>query len=123
MEFARKRSNFTEQDIVDFQDLADDFYESWIELKHLKGINNYFHLVGAGHLAFYLREWGNLFRYSQQGWESMNALIKRVSSTGEHSGAVRVAKKMSSIQRWIQLPVGLNKSYISFQVTTRTAID
>jgi hypothetical protein len=44
MEFARKRSDFTEQEIVDFQELADDFYELWIELKHLDGLGNYFHL-------------------------------------------------------------------------------
>jgi hypothetical protein len=61
MEFSRKRSDFTEEQIVDFQDLADDFFQLWIDLKHRDGLGNYFHLVGAGHLAFYLREWGNLF--------------------------------------------------------------
>jgi hypothetical protein len=44
-------SDFTEQEIVDFQELADDFYGLWIKLKHLDGLDNSFHLVGAGHLA------------------------------------------------------------------------
>jgi hypothetical protein len=54
MEFARKHYDFTEQEILDFQDIAVDFYERWIDLKHLDGIDNYFYLAGAGHLAFYL---------------------------------------------------------------------
>jgi hypothetical protein len=107
MEFARKRSDFTEQDVLDFQDLADDFFELWIELKHLDGLGNYFHMIGAGHLAFYLREWGNLFRYSQQGWESMNALIKsffyRRTQRGGHGGKNdEFNSKMAPIARWLQ---------------------
>ncbi len=34
MEFARKRSDFTEDEIIDFQDQADDFFDRWIDLKH-----------------------------------------------------------------------------------------
>jgi hypothetical protein len=107
MEFARKRSDFTEEEIVDFQDQADDFFERWIDLKHKDGLGNYFHMVGAGHLSFYLREWGNLFRYSQQGWESMNSLIKtffyRRTQRGGHGGNQNERNsKMSPIARWLQ---------------------
>jgi hypothetical protein len=107
MEFARKRTDFTEEEIVDFQDLADEFFERWIDLKHLDGLGNYFHLVGAGHLSFYLREWGNLFRYSQQGWESMNSLIKtffyRRTQHGGHGGKRDERNsKMKPIARWLQ---------------------
>jgi hypothetical protein len=107
MEFARKRSDFTEEEIVEFQDLADDFFERWVDLNHLDGLGNYFHLIGAGHLAFYLREWRNLFRYSQQGWESMNALIKsffyRRTQRGGHGGKKDTFNsKMTPIARWLQ---------------------
>jgi hypothetical protein len=107
MEFARKRSDFTEDEILDFQDQADDFFERWIDLKHRDGLGNYFHLVGAGHLSFYLREWGNLFRYSQQGWESMNSLIKtffyRRTQRGGHGGnQAERNSKMAPIARWLQ---------------------
>jgi hypothetical protein len=61
IELAGKRSDFTEEEIVKFQDQADNLFERWIDLTHLDGLGNYFHLVGAGHLSFYLREWGNLF--------------------------------------------------------------
>jgi hypothetical protein len=107
MEVARKRSDFTEEEIVDFQDLADEFFELWIDLKHRDGLGNYFHMIGAGHLSFYLREWGNLFRYSQQGWESMNSLIKsffyRRTQRGGHGGKQNERNsKMEPIARWLQ---------------------
>jgi hypothetical protein len=107
MDFARKRSDFTEQEIVDFQDLADGFFELWIDLIHLNGLGKYFHLFGTGHLAFYLREWGNLFWYSQQGWKSMNALINsffyRRTQRGGHGGKTdKFNSKIVPITRWIQ---------------------
>jgi hypothetical protein len=33
------------------------------------------HLLGAGHLYYYLKKWGNLYRYQQQGWEMKNGVI------------------------------------------------
>ena len=41
-----------------------------------EGVTNYIHMLGAGHFSHYLRKWRNLYRYSQQGWESLNSLIK-----------------------------------------------
>jgi hypothetical protein len=42
-------------------------------------MTNYIHMILSGHLAFYLIKWGNLRKYSQQGWESLNLLMKLVS--------------------------------------------
>jgi hypothetical protein len=78
MEYARRREDFTEDDIEEFQTLADDWFEKWVKLTGRDGLTNYIHMVGAGHLSFYMREWGNLYRYSQQGWEAYNSLIKSV---------------------------------------------
>jgi hypothetical protein len=39
---------------------------------------NYIHMVTSRHLTFYMREWGNLYKYSQQGWGAFNSLIKSV---------------------------------------------
>ena len=51
---------------------------------------NYTYIVSSGHLAFYMKEWGNLYRYSQQGWEAYNSLIKSVyyqrMQRGGHGG-------------------------------------
>jgi len=63
-------------------------------------------MIGSGHVAEYLFKWKNLYRFSQQGWEAMNSLIKtyffrRIS----HGGGVRgMSKKMRliPIARWLQ---------------------
>lgn len=35
-------------------------------------------MLGAGHVADYLFYWRNLYRQSQQGWESFNSMLKNV---------------------------------------------
>ena len=46
------------------------------------------------HFAYYLKEWKNLYRYSQQGWESLNSLIKSFyfhrTQRGGHGATVRL---------------------------------
>jgi hypothetical protein len=39
-------------------------------------MTNYIHVIGSGHLTYFAKQYGNLYRFSQQGWESMNKLIK-----------------------------------------------
>jgi hypothetical protein len=78
METARKRETFTEADIGEFQYLADEWFERWLALWGQDRMTNYIHMVALGHLSFYMREWGNLYKYSQQGWEAFNSLIKSV---------------------------------------------
>jgi hypothetical protein len=39
-------------------------------------MTNYIHIVGAGHLTYFAKQYGNLYRFSQQGWESLNNLTK-----------------------------------------------
>lgn len=41
-----------------------------------KGITNYIHIIGAGHLVFYLNKDRNLYKFSQQGWEALNQKLK-----------------------------------------------
>jgi hypothetical protein len=78
------------QDVKEFQDLADDWFARWIKLVGRDGCSNYTHLIASGHIAFYLREWGDLYKYSQQGWEAYNSLIKGVyyrrTQRGGHGG-------------------------------------
>ena len=50
-----------------FSEYADMFPED---------ITNYMHLIGAGHIAHYLRKYRSLHRFSQQGWEALNKLLK-----------------------------------------------
>jgi hypothetical protein len=78
MVMVRQREDFSDEDIEEFSDLCDDFYENWIELHQREGITNYIHLIGSGHVTYYLRRYRNLYRFSQQGWESLNSKVKRI---------------------------------------------
>ena len=44
----------------------------WVDLTGTSGINNYLHMIGAGHICEYLYMYRNLYKFSQQGWEHMN---------------------------------------------------
>jgi hypothetical protein len=41
-------------------------------------MTNYIHVIGSGHRTHYLQEWRNHYRYSQQGWEALNSLLKKL---------------------------------------------
>jgi hypothetical protein len=75
---ARQKEDFSDEVINHFKDMCDESYESWIALNGQKGITNYFHMVGAGHLTYYLRHYRNFFHFSQQGFESLNAMLKQM---------------------------------------------
>jgi hypothetical protein len=104
---ARKKSDFTNQEIDTFSEMCDVFYEKWIDLLGEEGATNYFHMIGAGHLTYYLRQWRNLYRFSQQGWESLNALFKtfyfRRTQRGGHGGKRNERNsKFGPVARWYQ---------------------
>jgi hypothetical protein len=51
----------------------------WHALHGRDGMTNYIiRMILSVHLTFYLKEWGNVWNYSQQGWESLNLLMKLV---------------------------------------------
>ena len=106
IEVARKKEDFTDVEIDHFQDQCDNFTEAWLHLlPGDTGMTNYFHVVAAGHLTYYLREWRNLYRYSQQGWEGMNSVIKSLlhkrSQRGGHGGIIgEMNSKAEPIARW-----------------------
>jgi hypothetical protein len=103
----RYREDFDEEAIEAFQTLTDDWFATWVKLVGRDGLTKYTHLVALGHLAFYMREWGNLYKYSQQGWESLNSLIKSVyfrrTQHGGHGGKPKQPNsRVSPIPRWMQ---------------------
>jgi hypothetical protein len=107
MEVAKKRDYFEIADVEEFQDQADEWFLKWHALHGYDGMTNYIHLISSGHLAFYLREWGNLWKYSQQGWESLNSLMKSVyyrrTQRGGHGGKRgEPNSRILPIARWLQ---------------------
>ena len=106
MVLLRKRDDFTNAEIATYQGHADLFFQAWVGLWQKEGITNYIHIIGSGHVADYLYKWKYLYRFSQQGWEALNLLIKTFFfRRTSHGGGVRGNSKKSRlipIARWLQ---------------------
>ena len=63
--------DFSRKDITDFQALADEFGELWWNLAGKRGQSNYVHMIVSGHVAYFMKEYCNLYRFSQQSVEKM----------------------------------------------------
>jgi hypothetical protein len=72
----RQHADFTDDDIAEFQNDFDLFFQDWVELYGKNGLTNYIHLLSSGHISEYLHKWKNLYAHSQQGWESLNNQFK-----------------------------------------------
>jgi hypothetical protein len=105
-EMARMKEDFSDEDISEFQDRCDDFISAWLDLCGGNvGMTNYFHIVAAGHLTYYLKVYRNLYRFSQQGWEGMNSVVKSLlhkrTQRGGHGGKRgQKNSKVEPIARW-----------------------
>jgi hypothetical protein len=76
MKILMRHSEPNDDDIEEFQSLIDDFYEKWIEIFGDEGITNYIHMLGSGHVMYFMKKYGCLYLYSQQGWESLKNTIQ-----------------------------------------------
>ena len=54
IEILNQKEYFIEDEIDQYQLLTDEFYKLWIDLHGDSGITNYFHMIGSGHLKYYL---------------------------------------------------------------------
>ncbi len=85
------------EEIEHFQFLIDDFYEIWIEVFGSEGLTNYIHMLGSGHIMYFLKEYKFLYLYSQQGWEALNGKIQTFihqnSQCGGHNSGTRQGEK------------------------------
>ena len=77
VEWLNSREHFSFEMICNFQNDVDDFCEKYFELTGRDRMANYFHLLHAGHYAFFFKKYGNLYRFLQQGWENLNSSIKK----------------------------------------------
>ena len=74
--FINRRTHFTDADICEFQQLADEYGAKWREVAGRDGQTNYEHFIWSGHLSYYLYKYGNLYMFSQQGFEAMMSHVK-----------------------------------------------
>jgi hypothetical protein len=97
-----QKQNYTDEDINAYQDLADSFFVQWLNLIGYDGITNYIHMVGAGHIRYYLRKWRNMNRFQNQGWEAYN---QQVAAFWHHrttkGGSKHNRSKILPIARWL----------------------
>ena len=53
----RKRSSFSNEEMTQLQKDIDKWYHAWMMLTSLEGMTNYIHLLGSGHISYYLRKY------------------------------------------------------------------
>ena len=101
-----KRSNISVLDINSPEKKIGIWYEKWIGRTGCEGMTNYAHMMGAGHVAYYLRKKGNLYHCSNQSWEHLNKRVKRCYFTktqrggrGKYAGS---ATTDVPLDRWLQ---------------------
>ena len=102
----RKKTDFTDEEINNFQKLIDLFLQEWVQLWGEKSITNHMHICEPGHTSELLFYWRNLCRCSQQGWKALNAAIKsfffKRTNHGGNSGKGHKKSKLKAIARRFQ---------------------
>jgi hypothetical protein len=107
-EMLRRKREFSIEDIAEFQQMVDKWFQTWVKLWGAEGCTNYIHLLSSGHISEYLRYWKSLYPHSQQGWEALNSLLKvfyfrRTARGGTMGGKWGTGKKsrILPIARWL----------------------
>ena len=72
----RKGLKHTEDELKNFQFKIDSFANMIVPMFGKRTLTNYIHDLISGHAMEHMKEWGCLCRYSQQGWEALNSLVK-----------------------------------------------
>jgi hypothetical protein len=102
----RKSTDYSEEEILTFQDHVDAWFRDWVKVYGREGCTNYTHMLSSSHVMRYMQEWKCLHRFSQQGWEALNALIKsyffRRSNRGGLTSKNSKKTKLLAIARWLQ---------------------
>ena len=109
----RKRSSFSDEKNTQLQKDIDVWHHDWMLLTGLEGMTNYIHLLGSGHISYYLKKYMNIYRYSNQSWERLNKRVKRFylqrtqrggygKQAGKDADNVFICKHTKPLSRWLQ---------------------
>jgi hypothetical protein len=71
-----QHNDFSDNDLLQLHLMSNAFMCQWVDLYGLTHMTNYIHILGSGHLPYFAKKYGNLYRFSQQGWEAVNQLLK-----------------------------------------------
>ena len=90
--------DYTQEELGQFQENALRLFQSWIHLYGRHGVTNYIHMIGVGHFLEYMKRYGNLNKYSQQGWEALNALIRLFFFRQTNKGGGNIGGDMTGLK-------------------------
>jgi hypothetical protein len=112
IKIAFQHEDFSDEEVEIFQDHIDKWFYEYIELVGLPEVTNYMHLLGASHLYHYIKKWGNLYRYQQQGWEMKNGMISafvhrrtRQGGAGGKYGDAHTSR-IVPVMQWFRRSIG-----------------
>jgi hypothetical protein len=120
--------------------LSAKFMGLWVDALKGQSITNYIHMIGTGHLVYYVSKYRNLYKLSQQGWEALNKKLKYFyfhntnhdGRDGRQPGALsgdHVLPFMRPMQRSLMWTLGHGDAFFrgdeatSFQQTDETQAD
>ena len=79
--------DYTESDLVRLDNACTETYK--LLITHCGGkdaVTNYFHYIGAGHVTWMCREFGNIWRYRNEGVEAYNKVLSKRANMFNSSG-------------------------------------
>ena len=76
MKLVEQHHDYSDIQVEELHTRCGTFMDQWVDMFGNTHMTNYIHIIGAGHLTYFARKYRNLYRFSQQGWEAMNQLLK-----------------------------------------------
>jgi hypothetical protein len=70
-----------------------------------RGVTNYFHYLGSGHVVWMIRIYGNLWRFCNEGVESINALASKRYNGFNNKGGYKSTRKNELKQKCLPFEV------------------
>jgi hypothetical protein len=86
MKMLKKRDDFTDQKNHEIELKIADWSCKCLKLTGREVVTNYTHSLTSGHIVFFMKEWRNLYRFSNQGWKCQNASIRYFYNQRTQSG-------------------------------------
>lgn len=92
--FLHRTEEYTPADVDRLAQHIDDCYELLVTRigGAERGVTNYFHYMGSGHLLWMISRYGNLWRYCNEGVESLNNVVSKRYNQFNNKGGNKQSK-------------------------------
>jgi len=99
--------DYTNEDISTLESHIDSMYGFLVTSIGGKerGVTNYFHYLGSGHIVWMIRIYGNLWRFCNEGVESINALASKRYNGFNNKGGYKATRKNEMKQKCLPFEV------------------